>query len=268
MSDRTTAPARLSSGQERLLWLHELAPEHGGYHLPLILRFAGEVGTQAMSGVLDQLVARHAVLSSRCARDETGSTFQVPEPGFRVPLTRRRESRPGEWQEIAGRALAEPFALFAAPPVRAVIVDCADGSSVVVLVMHHLACDGVSLWTLTEDILALRRAARTGEPARLVPVTGTYADFAHAEQAGLDEETTESRLAYWRRELAGMEVASLPGDLPVQRPGTTAHQRAFSLSAAHTRALEELAGRHRSPLTSAIGAAFQSWLVRHTGQCD
>ncbi|MET7370759.1 amino acid adenylation domain-containing protein [Streptomyces sp. NPDC005566] len=63
-------------------------------------------------------------------------------------------------------------------------------------------------------------------------------------------------------------MASLPGDLPVQRPGTTAHQRAFSLSAAHTRAMEELAGRHRSPLTSAIGAAFQSWLVRHTGQCD
>ncbi|WP_405901909.1 amino acid adenylation domain-containing protein [Streptomyces sp. NBC_00656] len=268
MSDRTTAPARLSSGQERLLWLHELDPEHGGYHLPLILRFARGISTQVLSGALDQLAARHAVLSSRCVRDEAGNTFQVREPDFRVPLVRTRESAPGEWQEIAGRVLTEPFALFAAPPVRALIVDCTDGSSVVMLAMHHLACDGRSLWILTEDLVALCRTARRGESPQLPPVTRTYADFADAERAELGETVLEQRLAHWRQELAGMQAASLPGDLPVPRPGTTAHEIPFSLSAAHTQALERLAGQHRSPLTAVVGAAFQAWLARHTGQCD
>ncbi|MFG2428682.1 amino acid adenylation domain-containing protein [Streptomyces sp. NPDC048590] len=268
MSDRTTAPARLSSGQERLLWLHELDPRNGGYHVPLILRFTEAVGTHVMSGVLDRITARHAVLGSRCVRDGSGRAFQVPEPGFRVPLTRVRESRPGEWEDLARRALAEPFALFEAPPLRALIVDRVDGSCVVVLVVHHLACDGASLWILTEEILALFRAARSGEPPVLAPVTGTYADFALAERAELDERTLEARLTHWRGELAGMEAAVLPGDLRVQRPGARAHEIEFSLSAGHTEALEALAGRHHSPLTSAVAAVFQAWLARHTGGRD
>ncbi|MFC9268312.1 amino acid adenylation domain-containing protein [Streptomyces zhihengii] len=268
MSDRTTAPARLSSGQERLVWLHDLDPAHGGYHLPLILRLAAGADTRAVSAALDALAARHAVLGSRCVRDETGSTFQVPVPDFRVPLTRTRESRPGEWREIAGRALAEPFALFDAPPVRALIVDCADGSSVVMLAMHHLACDGRSLWILTEEFTALHRAALHGTEPELAPVTRTYADFAAAEHAELSGKVLADRLAHWRGELAGMEAASLPGDLPEPRPGTTAIEIAFGLPAEHTRALEELAARHRAPLTAAVGAAFQAWLAWHTHQRD
>ncbi|MFB8140886.1 non-ribosomal peptide synthetase [Streptomyces parvus] len=268
MSDRTTAPARLSSGQERLLWLHELAPEDGGYHLPLLLRFAGGADAQTMGEALNRLVARHAVLGSRCARDEAGDTYQVPEPDFRVPLTRARESRPGEWQEIARRELAEPFALFAAPPVRALIVDCADGSSVVMLTMHHLACDGRSLWILAEDLLTLYHAGLRGDAPQLAPVARTYADFARAERAELDEKALEARLAHWRRELSGMEAVALPGDLRDPRPGATAHEIPFRLSAAHTQALERLAGRHRSPLTAAVGAAFQAWLAWHTGRHD
>jgi amino acid adenylation domain-containing protein len=271
----------LSTGQDRLLWLHELDPASPAYNVPLALRFATGVARPPLERALAGLVARHPLLRARYTRSGSGQARHASVPDFTVPLSWRRdeqeqgerqgqeEPRPGSWEETVTAAALAPFDLFAAPPVRGTVVECSDGTGALVLTMHHILVDARSLWTLAYELVTLYYAERSGEPAELAPLAAQYDTFVRREQAQLSGERAAARLAYWRAELAGMEPWEPPGGGARSQPDSWESVRfPVELSSGTTAALTDFTRAHRCTVASALIAVHQALLARHSGQRD
>ncbi|MDT0266093.1 amino acid adenylation domain-containing protein [Streptomyces sp. DSM 44915] len=267
---QTPAPpqvAPLSYGQERLLWLHELNPADISYHLPLVLHFHRGLAPDTLETALAALIRRHPGLGTRYVRTGSGETVPSPAPDFTVPLEWATETPDRGWRDHLAEVSAPPFDLLRRPGIRARAVRRADGGTVLLLITHHIAADGGSLRILAEDLTALCTTAPDGATHLPVDTSRPYPDFARREREALDPATLGARLAYWRERLAGAEPVRLPGG-PDGGEASDGVEHEFRLSAETTTALRRLALRQRAPLTAVLGAAFQVWLARHTGQRD
>ncbi|MFC3455258.1 amino acid adenylation domain-containing protein [Amycolatopsis speibonae] len=253
---------RLSLGQERLWLVQQLDHTSAAYNIPIVLRFRDGVDFEALDRALGALVERHPVLRWAFVVDGSGTPVASPMPGFRIPVARRTAGA-GEnaWQAHTADLVSEPFDLTAAPPVRVMVVECADGSAMVCVVMHHMITDGRSIQIVTEDLVALYRSET---PA---PLEVTYEEFVAAQRAGTG--SVADHLDYWRRELDGFQPLRLPTDRPrTGNPGFAGDHVDFELPAELTKAFSAFALRNRCALSSAMAAVFQALLSLHSGQED
>ncbi|SDN51080.1 non-ribosomal peptide synthetase [Allokutzneria albata] len=254
---------RLSLGQERLWLVQQLDRTSAAYNIPIVLRFRDGIDFEQLGRALDALVTRHPVLSWTFDVDESGLPAAIPVEGFRIPVVRRTAGPGDEWQKHAGELAAEPFDLAAAPPARAVVVECSDGSAVLCLVFHHIIIDGRSLQIVTEDVTALYRSPTP------TPVDALYEDFVAAQRAGTDDEAAAKHLDYWRKELGGFEPLRLPTDRPRSAvPEFASDHVYFELPTELTAALNSFALRNRCALSSVMAAVFQALMALQSGQED
>ncbi len=86
---------------------------------------------------------------------------------------------------------------------------------VLLLVMHHIVCDLVSLGVLLRELEALYRAFSAGEEPSLPALPVQYADYAKWQREWLKDEVLEEQLDWWKQQLAGAPpVLELPTDRP------------------------------------------------------
>ncbi|GAB3482937.1 non-ribosomal peptide synthetase [Amycolatopsis cihanbeyliensis] len=255
---------RLSLGQERLWLLQQLDRTSAAYNIPIVLRFRDGVDFEALDRALDRLVERHPVLRWTFAADESGTPVATPMADFRIPVERRTAGDgENEWQAHTADLAIEPFDLAAAPPVRAMVVECADGSAVLCLVMHHIITDGRSIQIVTEDLPTFYRSATP------TPIDMTYEDFVAWQRSGTENESAAEHLEYWRRELDGFEPLRLPADRPrPANPGFAGDHVDFELPTELTKAFCAFALRNRCAVSSAVAAVLQALMSLHSGQED
>jgi len=138
---------------------------------------------------------------------------------------------------------------------------------VLVIVIHHIACDGWSLGILIAELNALYN---NGETSPLPELALQYADYAEWQLQWLAGEELERQISYWRQQLAGAPPAL---ELPTIRPcpvspsdrGAVAGVR---LAPDLVDGFRELAQRHDCTLFMVITAAWQFLLSSYSGQTD
>ncbi|SEG73923.1 amino acid adenylation domain-containing protein [Thermomonospora echinospora] len=173
-----------------------------------------------------------------------------------------------EWARARAAELAAmPFDLRVDRPIRLELLRLGPGEHGLVLVVHHIAWDGMTWGSLSRDLSALYRAALSGEPDGLPSPPIQYADYAAWEQGRpLDSED----LAYWRKRL---DPPPAPLDLPADHPrGATVSERggrrARLFDDAVTEGMRDLAARENATPYMVMLAAYAVLLHRYTGATD
>jgi amino acid adenylation domain-containing protein len=199
-------PAPLSHGQQRLWFLDRLVPGGAEYAVPMALRLTGELDLDALRRALDTLVRRHPALRT-VYRADNGQPHQVVLDPAPVELPVVDLTRPGSaaTREVMAGFVARPLDLSAGPVLRAMLIREVPDRHVLVLNVHHIACDGWSLPILVRDL----RAGYEGTPT--TPQLACYTDFARRQRA---QDVDEADVRYWRRRLAGLETMEMPTDRP------------------------------------------------------
>ncbi len=87
--------------------------------------------------------------------------------------------------------------------VRALLASLPDGSQRLLLVIHHLAVDGVSWRLLLEDLQQAYQALGNRQPVQLPAKTSAYKTWAQHLQAYAQSEALQAELAYWQAQLQG-----------------------------------------------------------------
>jgi hypothetical protein len=166
--------------------------------------------------------------------------------------------------------VARPFDLERDLMLRARLLRLGPDSHVLVLVAHHIACDGWSKGLLLDELSQAYAAISAGEPPVLPELPVDYADFAAWQRATLSGEKLERLTGYWRARLAGAPTAlALPSDHP--RPRTQAFSGAvkwLAVPAPLAQALFALGRRERATPFMTLLAAFKAMLFAHSGQED
>jgi tyrocidine synthetase-3 len=197
----------VSSAQKRLYILNQMAPSGVQYNVPWAVEIRGQFDTERWEQTFRALIARHESLRTSFAliNDEI---VQKVHP--RVDFAFDYVSLNGTvnlQQEI--ERFVRPFDLSRAPLIRAAVIETGAVAHMVIVDMHHIVSDGISLEIILGDLLALYRG-RTLEAA-----TVQYKDYAAWQRAHPSTDAVHAQGAYWTKLFEGeLPVLSLPTDFP------------------------------------------------------
>ena len=253
----------LSFGQQRLWFLDHLEPGNPEYLVPLAVHVPSTADLNAVRAALQEVSQRHDVLRTRYVADD-GEPFQVVDTAAVVDLRSVREIDTGLVALIrdeTGRGVD----LENGPVWRATLIERPDGDAVLLLVVHHIACDGWSAGILHRELTELLSGRRESLP----PLPVQYADFATWQRDRLTDELLDDHLGYWRQALAGLSPLDLPTDRP--RPAQwrpDGRIARFTVAAEPAQRLLRIGREHGATPFMALLAVFYTVLHRHTGGAD
>jgi amino acid adenylation domain-containing protein len=267
------AEAPLSFAQQRLWLLDQIQPLSPAYNLPKFLRLRGPLNPQSLSFALARIVARHESLriTFETYSDGPRQRIHAPPPPFLefVDLSGLRDPELRA-AEMSRQELSRPFDLGRGPLLRATLLRLRPGEHLLLLVMHHIVIDGLSLGVLLRELSSLYAAFSRGEESSLEPVGVQYADYALWQREWLTGEVLERSLTYWRTQLDGApELIALPTDR--HRSSQQSYRGAtvpFDIPKAVVERLQQLSRQNDATLFMLLLATFQILLHRYTGQED
>ncbi|MCY1059147.1 non-ribosomal peptide synthetase/type I polyketide synthase [Nannocystis sp. SCPEA4] len=264
----------LSFAEERLYFLHQLAPASTAYHCPLAFHVTGDFNEDHLEAALRALAQRHEILRTRFV-SVAGVPQRVIDPEPRFVLERLDlgdtppENRETALQRVLAAAAARPFDL-AAGPVRAGLVRLGPRERVLWLVLHHIATDGWTEALLLRELGHAYAAARDGVVPPASPPPLSYADYAAWQRSSWSTDSRAAALERWRTRLSGAPtLLALPADRPrTDAPALRGARLRFTASPAGLAPLRRLARSAGAPLSMALLAIFAAVLRRFSDQDD
>ena len=266
-------PIPASFAQQRLWFMHELAPENTGYQLQLSLRINGALDVDVLEQVFTEIVRRHEILRTSFATAD-GRLVQViaePEP-FKLALTDLSTLSPHEREQEAMRLAAEegyrPFDLKRDVVLRANVWRLGTDEHILGLTTHHIASDEWSMGVLVREALMLYDAFSNGRPSPLSHLPIQYADYAAWQRDRFDGERLAAEIAYWKKQLGdGPFILALPTDRP--RPAIQTSRGSslpLNVSKAVVDTLKAVSREEEATLFMAVLAVYKILLHHNTRQ--
>jgi non-ribosomal peptide synthetase component F len=280
--DRPELP--LSVGQQQMWLLHQFAPASPAYLMTWTLRLSGQLDTEAMRWAWERVVDRHEILRTRYVLHDEQPAQVVDPPGrfdLRVvDLAQQEDAQQEETQheeaqrekrawEIADWERGRPIDLARRKPIQVSLITAGPELALMVVVIHHIACDDVSFRLIATELSALYAERVEGGAAPVAEMDVQYADFAAWELAGRDNGRLQPQLDYWRGVLDGVLELPLPLDRPRPprqdwRGGTVD----ITIPPETTEALRALASARRASPYMLLLSVYHAMLGHLSGSAD
>lgn len=259
----------LSYGQRALWFLYQLAPESAAYNMLYIARLRNDVDAQVLEEVFASLAKRHAALQTTYTT-RNGEPIQQVHPNTELRIEQIDTS--GWSNEKLSNWIGEeadgPFDLEKGPVARVQLL--LGKIPKLMITTHHIAFDFWSLEILVDEACALYESIEKDQQASLQPLAWQYKDYVAWQTRWLESSEGEKAWAFWKARLGGeLPVLNLPTDR--SRPVVqTYHGQSYSfvLSQEISGQIREFATNSGATLYMTMLAAYQVFLLQHTGQED
>jgi NRPS condensation-like uncharacterized protein len=212
-----TGHAPLSFTQQQLWFAEQIDPDQSLYTEALAVRIRGSIDDDALDRALREVLRRHDALRTVFPLVDNQPVQQVLPPD--TPLQIHRTSvadlpdtqRDTTLNELVTRFVEQPLDLTSELSTRALLISVSSDDHVLVFTLHHLVSDGLSGRIVFAELGQLYEAFSAGRPSPLPEPELQYIDFTEWERAVYDSGYLEDDIAYWRRQLAGVEpILELP----------------------------------------------------------
>ncbi|WP_438281677.1 amino acid adenylation domain-containing protein, partial [Pseudomonas alabamensis] len=239
-------------------------PQRHHWNQSVLLRPARRLDGEYLEAALDAVVAGHDALRLRFVEQDGTWQASISEQASRNLLWQRSCASLEALDQLGEQAQAS-LDLAGGELLRALLVDLPGGEQRLLLVIHHLAVDGVSWRILFEDLQQAYTALAAQQPVQLPARTHSVKWWAERLQQKADEMAA-AQLDYWRGQLEGLSP-TLPCDNPGGRlQGDLEQHVSTRLDADTTRALlQEAPAAYRTQVNDLLLAALARVLARWTG---
>ncbi|WP_199443699.1 condensation domain-containing protein [Umezawaea beigongshangensis] len=260
--------------QRRLWFLCQLDPaSNAAYNVVSAVRLTGELDVVMLQRALNEVVARHESLRTGIGLVD-GDPHQLVVPETLVSLAvvdcthLSADAALASVRRLAADQAALPFTFDAPPLVRVALVRESRHAHTLVVVIHHMVCDGWSMDVFYRDLATTYQALREGRPSDLPELPVQYADYVAWQEQNLTEQRMDELVAHWRDTVTGTAPLRLPVDRPRDRRGGAGGRVEIELDAQLVGELNGLADRAGATPFMVLLAAFKVALARITGQDD
>jgi amino acid adenylation domain-containing protein/non-ribosomal peptide synthase protein (TIGR01720 family) len=245
-------------------WWLELAPEDPQHwNQSTFLEMKEPVDAAILEAVLGHLIAHHDALRLRLTRGSEGVSAVISAPQGPVPMITfdLRDAPEAAIAASIEKGAAEAQAsldLESGPLLRAVLWKLAPTSADrLLIVIHHLAVDGVSWRILLDDLWTAYGQLARGEAIQLAPKTTSFKRWSErlVEEAAIDAAVDEE--AYWLSP-ARQHAARVPVDRAeaANTEGSVRHV-VLALTPAETESLlREVPEAYQTQINDVLLAAF------------
>ena len=274
---RTTRDSAPLSFSQRQIWLiDQMNPGNPAYNLPYGFCLRGQLDHAALEASFNEVIKRHETLRTTFAL-QNGEPVQLIHSQFKIKLNLialdhfSPDAREQVLHAMSSEESIKPFDLTRLPLLRLSLFKLGQLEHVLVINLHHIIADGLSIGLLMNELDAFYRNFTEGADPRLPNVPIQYGDFALWQREALATEASyRHRLDFWLQQLNGkLPVLELPADKP--RPATQSFNGGnvfFNLPHALTEELKALASCQDCTLFTTLFAAFQVLLHRYSGAED
>jgi amino acid adenylation domain-containing protein/non-ribosomal peptide synthase protein (TIGR01720 family) len=264
-------PVPLTPIQQRFFETQPIDPHH--YNQTVLLKVRSTLDAALLEQAVRQLLLHHDALRLRFYCDfaswrQITSTPAESTPFLRVDLSKMPpEDREAAIESVAAEQQAS-FNLSEGPLLRVVLMDLGAGQpGRLLIVVHHLAVDGVSWRILLEDLHTAYEQLSAGKVVQLPHRTSSFQLWAQRLSTYANSETAKGELSYWTAEKR-REAGRLPLDFPegVNSAGS-ARNVTVSLTAEVTRALlRDVPALYRTQINDVLLTALVQAYANQTGQ--
>jgi len=128
----------------------------------MVARIKGNVTEEMLMNAVEKVQQRHFLLRVRIIDDDTHEQRFMTEGVQEIHIEIVARKSENDWINIHAEALKIPFEFETCPAIRFILVHSADMSELIIL-CHHMICDGMSLAYLARDLMVY-----LGDPTRKI----------------------------------------------------------------------------------------------------
>ena len=130
----------------------------------MVARIKGNVTEDMLKNAVAKVQQRHALLQVRIKDNQGGELWFTSEGVQEIPIEIIPRATENDWIKIHAEDCKVPYDFENRPAIRFILVQSADVSELIIL-CHHIICDGMSLAYLARDLMV-----HLGHPSRDVEV--------------------------------------------------------------------------------------------------
>ncbi|HLP47164.1 MAG TPA: condensation domain-containing protein, partial [Candidatus Kapabacteria bacterium] len=256
----------LSSAQKQMYVLQRLADTGMMYNIPMIIQLQGVLSREKTNDIFRQLIQRHENLrtSFHWLNDQP---VQRVHDGIDFNLEYDTVENPVETKAFVVRKIKDfirPFDLAKIPLFRAGLIKLAEQEYLLMIDIHHIISDGVSVMILNREFMSLYFGKE------LPGLRIQYKDYAHWHNLVLISGELAKQEAFWLKQFSsGVPRLNLPTDYnrpPVQV--FKGEHLSFEIEKDLTAALKNLALSRGTTLYMVLLSAVAILLAKLSGQDD
>lgn len=190
----------LSSAQKRIFILQQMHRDSKSYNISGALEIYGKIELEKLRRTFECIITRHENLRTSFV-EESGVMIQKVNPPFHFEL---EEWKGTEQIEEEYHEFVRPFDLHAKSLFRAAVFRISQERHIIMLDMHHIISDGVSMGILVEEFKELYKGGH------LPDLTIQYKDYAVWQEKLIHSELMLVHENYWLDKLAEINFTELP----------------------------------------------------------
>ncbi|MCP4157037.1 MAG: amino acid adenylation domain-containing protein [bacterium] len=256
----------LSPAQKRLYILQQMEPGNVAYNMPDSIPLEETPDREKLEKTFNKLIERHESLRTSFHIKEERPVQKVQDNvQFHLEYYRPGDTLPGQPGDVTSikENFIKTFPLDKAPLLRVGLIQERE-QSILLIDMHHIISDGVSLNILREEFAAIY--AGVPQP----PLKFQYKDYTEWLKGKRQQEQIKKQEAYWLKTYSGEKpVLTLPADYT--RPKVMNFEgaaAAFYIGGEETALLKTGCSKENVTLFMKLLAIFNILLYRLTGQED
>ena len=142
--------------------VERLLTRHPHCVLTMLVRIRGQVSETMVRDAVSKVRLRHPNLRSRIVEDEKGNPWLTSEGAGEIPVQAVHRESDDHWIGLVQEQCQVPFDFEVRPAARFFLLQSPAACELVIL-CHHIACDGLSLAFLARDLMQ-----HLGDPDREV----------------------------------------------------------------------------------------------------
>src|SRR5882762_249481 len=256
--------APLSFAQRQMWIIDQMTPGNPAYNVPYGYRLRGSLDLPALEDSFNEVIERHEPLRTTFAVKD-GEPLQLIHPELKITIKVTAldhltgEECENRLQALASEESVKSFDLSRLPLIRVSLFKLAEAEHALIINLHHIVADGLSVGLLVDELDTFYRAFTGGGDPRPPELGVQYADFAlWQRQTIANEAAYANQIDFWRTQLGGtLPVLELPGDKP--RPVLQSFHGAnvfFHIPGALAQDLRSLGAREGCTFFMTVLAAF------------
>ncbi|MBY9077396.1 amino acid adenylation domain-containing protein [Paenibacillus sp. HN-1] len=250
----------VSSAQQRIYYLQQLDTASTAYNLVSAMELQGTIHLEQIQATLSKLIQRHDSLRTvfPCVDGVIYQKIHGEQP-FNIDLLNSQEIS----EEGIGRIIDNynsSFDLSSGPLIKAGCIQMAADRLILLVIIHHIIADGISVQILIDEFMQLYGDAVLPKPEI------QYKDYAVWQNNRMNE--LDAQRSYWLQRLAGnIPVIDLPYDF--KRPNKKAFygdSYRFALDAKELHHLKNIANEQSASTFMVMLSVFYLFLYKMTNQ--
>ncbi|MCP1135854.1 amino acid adenylation domain-containing protein [Paenibacillus polysaccharolyticus] len=251
----------VSSAQKRLYILNQLENGSMNYNMSGTVVIQGRLDREHLQTALQRLIQRHEALRTSFLVKNGEIVQEVhPDAEFQLEHVKMHDFEiPKVMQQFV-----KPFDLSQAPLIRCRLIESESEKYVLLLDMHHIISDGVSMNILIQDFIDIYKGNELPELAI------QYKDYSVWQNTMIESKAFLNQEKYWLDTFKG-GVPTLELPLDRVRPTSQSFEGdsfTFELKARDAEAILSLANKTGTTLYMVLLAAYHLLLSKYSGQDD